>query len=159
MEAVGEGLYIATVAVTNPPREPARMLARLASQLERERRMFLVGGIAYAIANLAVAGLALAGLGGARLGWIPVAIAFLGNVFYALTAEWEMRWEAIWRREVPRIERSLGSGDVLTPIITERGPRRVQRWMKYLSWGLSAAWLVALLFAIRAAGLRFGLAG
>lgn len=133
------------------------MLASLASQLERERRTFLVGGVAYAVANLALAGIVW-GVGGSRLGWVPAAIAFLGNVFYALTAEWELKWEAIWRREVPRIERTLGEGKVLSPILEERAPRRLQRYLKYLSWALSAIWLLAVLLAIRAAGLRFGLA-
>lgn len=139
-------------------RDPAAMLATLAVQLQRERRIFLIGGIAYAVANLALAGLAWAGAGGARLGWVPAAIAFLGNVFYALTVEWEMKWEAIWRREVPRIERALGDAEVLSPVIAESGPRKIQRWLKWLSWALSAAWLLALLLAIGGAGLQFRIA-
>lgn len=146
-------------ATPPPAQQPARTLASLALQLESGRRAFLVGGIAYAVANLALAGVAWAGIGGARLGWIPPAVAFLGNVFFALTAEWETRWEAVWRREVPRIERALGAGEVLSPVMSDRRSRDLQRWLKYLSWALSGAWLVALLLAIRAAGLRFGIAG
>lgn len=137
-------------------RDPAAMLATLALQHARERRVFRGGGIAYVVGNLALAAVAWA-LGSAPVGWVPPAIAFLANVYYALTVEWETRWETIWRREAPRIERALGE-PVLSPILAEAGPRRVQRWLKWTSWGLSAAWLLALLVAIGAAGLDFRLA-
>lgn len=133
------------------------MLATLAVQLQRERRIFLVGGIAYVVANIALAG--LAGFGGERIGWVFAGIAFLGNVFYALTAEWETRWEAIWRREVPRIERALGEPDLVSAVLADPAPRRYQRWLKWISWALSTAWLVALLFTLAEAGLQFRIAG
>jgi hypothetical protein len=138
-------------------RDPAAMLATLVVQHERERRVFRTGGIVYVAGNLALAAVAW-GLGGARLGWIPPAIAFLANVYYVLTVEWETRWETIWRREAPRIERALGA-EVLSPVLAEAGPRRVVRWLKWTSWALSAAWLAALLVAIAAAGLDFRLGG
>lgn len=137
------------------PRDPAATLAALALQLERERGVFRLGGIVFVGGNLVL--LAASWLAdGTLFGWIPPALAFLGSVFYALLTEWETRWEAIWRREAPRIERLLGE-EVLTPILAEPGPRRVQQWLKYTSWAISLAWLVALLFAIGAAGLDFRL--
>lgn len=136
------------------------MLAMLAVQLEQDRRAFLLGGIGYVIANLALAGLAWAGPGGAHLGWIVPAIAFLANVFYVLIAQWEMKWEALWRREVPRLERELGDDvEVLSPIMSDSAdPRRVQRWLRLVSYAVTTAWLLALLVAIEAAGLEFGIA-
>lgn len=137
-------------------RDPASLLATLVLQLERERRMFRLGGTAYVIGNLALLAVGWAA-GGAAAGWIFPALAFLINVYYALTAEWDTRWEALWRREAPRVERALGRGEVLTPILVEPGPRRARRWLKWTSWMLCAVWLIALLIAIGEAGLDFRL--
>jgi len=137
------------------------MLSTLAVHLERDRHVFLVGAVAYVVANLILAAAAWLGTGGSALGWIVPAIAFFGNIFYTLTAEWEMRWEALWRREVPRLERELGENtEILTPLMEGSSlPRTIQRRMRIVSWILSAAWLVGLLVAIQRAGLRFGIAG
>lgn len=147
--------------MADPRRDPANTLATLALQLERDRRAYLVGGAAWVAGNLVAAGLAGWRGGAGPLGWLPPAIAFLANVFFVLFADWELRWEAMWRREAPRLERRLGEGgEVLTPLIAETsGPRALQRWMKYAAWAVTAGWLVALLLAIRAAGLHFGLGG
>lgn len=147
--------------MADPRRDPANTLATLAVQLERDRRSFLVGGAAYVAANLVAAGLiAWSGAAGS-LGWIPAALAFLANVFFVLFADWELRWEAVWRREAPRLERQLGEGgEILSPLIAGiSGPKTMQRWMKYAAWAITTGWLAALLVAIRAAGLRFGLGG
>lgn len=137
-------------------RDPAALLATLVLQLERERRAFRLGSLVYVIGNLGLLAVAWAVLGTAG-GWIPPALAFLASVFYALTAEWDARWEALWRREAPRVERALGQ-EVLTPILLDPAPRRAQRWLKWTSWALCAAWMLALLVAIGAAGLDFRLA-
>lgn len=153
--------YIRSPMNRSSRRDPVRMLSMLAVQLEQDRRVFLLGGIGYVIANLALAGLAWLEPGGSSLGWIVPAIAFLANVFYVLIAQWEMKWEALWRREVPRLERELGDGvEVLSPIMADSAdPRRIQRWLRIVSYALTTAWLLALLVAIEAAGLRFGIAG
>ncbi len=141
--------------------DPARSLLSIAVQLERDRRAFLIGAAAYVAGNLFVVGLAWwrAGLG--PLGWILPALAFLANVFFAIFADWELRWEMVWRREAPRLERQLGQGgEILSPLLAElSGPRTLLRWMKWTAWVITAGWLVTLLLAMRAAGLRFGLGG
>lgn len=146
--------------MTDPrPGDPARMLAALAVQLERDRRAFLVGGLAYVAGNLLLAAVLAFGAGGPAAAWLAPAVAFLGNVFYALIADWEGKWEVTWRREVPRLERALGAGEVLTPIVGERGPRRIVRALRYVAWGVAAIWLLALLRGLSAAGLDWGLGG
>lgn len=141
--------------------DAARSLVSIAVQLERDRRAFLIGAAAYVAGNLIVVGFAWwrAGLG--PLGWILPAIVFLANVFFVILVDWELRWEAVWRREAPRLERQLGKGgEVLSPLFAEiSGPRALQRWMKWTAWVITAGWLAALLLSMRAAGLRFGLGG
>ncbi|MDX1660369.1 MAG: hypothetical protein R3326_01150 [Gemmatimonadota bacterium] len=141
--------------------DPARSLLSIAVQLERDRRAFLMGAAGYVAGNLVLVGLVWwrAGLG--PTGWILPAIAFLVNVFFVILADWELRWEAVWRREAPRLERELGrGGEVLSPLLAEiSGPRTLQRWMKWTAWVIAGAWLAALLLSIRAAGLHFGLSG
>lgn len=153
--------YIARAVADSHQSDPARSLLSIAVQLERDRRAFLTGAAAYVAGNLIVIGFAWwrAGLG--PLGWILPALAFLANVFFVIFADWELRWETVWRRQAPRLERQLGEGgEILSPLLAEiAGPRALQRWMKWTAWMITAGWLVALLLSIRAAGLRFGLGG
>lgn len=155
------GCYIARTVADTRQSDPARSLLSIAVQLERDRRAFLIGAAAYVAGNLFVVGLAWwrAGLG--PLGWILPALAFLANVFFAIFADWELRWEMVWRREAPRLERQLGKGgEILSPLLAEiSGPRALLRWMKWTAWVITTGWLVTLLLAMRAAGLRFGLGG
>lgn len=136
------------------PRDASHFLATLAAQLERDRRTFVWGNAIYAAGNLILAGLVW-GRAGGTLEWLPAAIAFTAAVFYALTAEWELQWQALWRRELPRIEDQAGI-ELLSAMASAPVPRRLARWLKWLNWTLAAAWLLVLLAALRQTGLSFG---
>lgn len=138
-------------------RDPVRLLETIAVQLETNRRAFVRGNVIYAVGNFILAGLALQTLDGGRA-WIPATVAFLGNVFYALSAEWELRWHALWRREIPRLESESGA-EILSRL--GPGPRDIGRWMRWLAWGIAVVWLVLLLVLLGDAGLfgRFGPSG
>lgn len=138
-----------------PPRDLAPLLTSLAVQFERDRRAFLWGSSISVGGNLVLAGLVWSSPGEGALAWLPAVIAFLGNVFYALTAEWELRWEAAWRRELPRIEREAGQPALLSKLVGDRGRQALARALKWVHWGLTLAWLVVLLVVVRRA--MFGL--
>ncbi|MGH7559005.1 MAG: hypothetical protein ACREMD_14715 [Gemmatimonadota bacterium] len=128
----------------SPARDASRVLEALAVQLEIDRRAFFWGNAIYVGANLVLGGLVWGSPEG-LLAWLPAAVAFLGNVFYALTAEWELRWRAVWRRELPRLESETGV-DVLSRVSgTAAG---LGRGLRLLCWAISAVWLVILLLAI-----------
>lgn len=143
------------MAERSDTRDPASFLATIATQLERDRRAFLSGSAMYVAGNLVLAGLAWSRSGSGLIGWLPAVVALLGNVFYALTAEWELRWQATWRREIPRVEKAAG-----IEILSRLGPRsrRLGRAMRYVSWGLTIVWLVVLLAVLNEAGLVFRIA-
>lgn len=145
--------------MTNPSpsattRDPARLLTTLVAQLERDRRAFLQGSAIVVAANLVLAGLVWGREAGGAAAWLPAAIAFLANVFHALTAEWELRWEGIWRREIPRLEREMGE-PLLGPVLQHPAPRRLALGLKWTSWALTVAWLIVLLLALRGSGIDF----
>lgn len=145
--------------MTNPSpapttRDPGRLLTTLVAQLERDRRAFLWGNAAYVAANLVLAGLVWGRPGGGAAAWLPAGIAFLANMFHVLTAEWELRWEGIWRREIPRLEREVEE-PILGHVLQESAPRRLALGLKWASWALTLAWLVILLLALRGSGLDF----
>lgn len=140
-----------------PPRDLTPLLGSLAVQLERDRRAFLWGSAISVGGNLVLAGLVWRLAAEGALAWLPATIAFLGNVFYALTAEWELRWEAVWRRELPRLEHEAGQAALLSKLVGERGQRVLARALKWVHWSLTLVWLVVLLVAIRRAGVVFGL--
>ncbi|MCK5439957.1 MAG: hypothetical protein KAI97_08430, partial [Gemmatimonadetes bacterium] len=77
---------------STPQSDLTRLTETLAVQLEASRRRFMRGNAMYVSANLVLAGLAWRLPSGGVLGWLPPAIGVLGNVFYALTTEWELRW-------------------------------------------------------------------
>ena len=137
----------------SPARDTTRVLEALAVQLERDRRVFLRGNAIYVGANLVLAGLVW-GRSAGLLGWLPAAVAFIGNVFYALTAEWELRWRAIWRRELPRLEREAGIDLLSRASATGAG---LGRTLRLLCWGISILWLAVLLLMIRRTGWLPGL--
>ena len=140
-----------TTPVPSTPRDPARLLPVLLVQLERDRRAFLWGNGICVAANLVLVGLVWLRPAGGPAAWIPAGIAFLGNVFYAMTADWELRWQEMWRRELPRLEREVP--DSVLGRVVQGGPFRLGGWLRALSWTLSLAWLVALLIVLRASGL------
>ncbi len=136
------------MAERSTARDASRVLEALAVQLEADRRAFFRGNAIYAGANLVLAGIVW-GLSDGPLEWLPAAVAFLGNVYYALTAEWELRWRAVWRRELPRLERETGVDILSRAGGTAAG---LGRALRLLCWGIAAAWLVILLSAIGEAG-------
>lgn len=136
------------MAEPSPARDATRILEALAVQLETDRRAFLRGNAIYVGANLVLAAL-VAGRFEGLLAWPPAAVAFLGNVFYALTAEWELRWRAVWRRELPRLESETGI-DVLSR--TGGTGTGLGHMLRFLCWGISMIWLGILLLAIGQAG-------
>ncbi len=136
------------MAEPSPARDASRVLEALAIQLEAGRRAFFRGNAIYAAANLVLAGLVW-GLAEGVLAWLPAAVAFLGNVFYALTAEWELRWRAVWRRELPRLESETGIDALSRAGGTAAG---LGRALRLVCWGISVVWLVILLLAIGEAG-------
>lgn len=138
-------------------RELSPLLSALVGQLERDRRAFLWGNVIYVASNLVLAGLVWTRPGGGVAAWLPAAVAFLGNVFYVLTAEWELRWEAVWRRELPLLGGDPG-GRAVHAALKDRLARRLARGLRWISWALAAAWLVALLVTLRASGIGFDLA-
>lgn len=142
------GIFIVFMAERPPAQGATRFLEALAAQLENDRRAFLLGNAIYVGANLVLAGLVWSGAG--RLpGWLPAGVAFLGSVFYALTAEWELRWRAVWRRELPRLESEAGF-DVLSRVAgTGAG---LGRGLRLLCWGISVLWLLLLMLAIGETG-------
>ena len=137
----------------SPSYDPERIVSTLVAQLERDRRAFLGGNAVYVAGNLILAGAVWGREGSGPLVWLPAATAFLGNVFYALTAEWELRWESLWRREIPRLERSLGDVTLFETRPAAIGSRGLGRALKWLSWLLSAVWLLVLLILIDRSGL------
>lgn len=139
--------------------DPVRLLQSLTTQLERDRRAFLWGNAIYVAGNLILAGFVWIGPERGVLAWIAPAIAFLGNVYYALTTEWEMRWQGVWRRELPRLEHALGGIDIVSSVLADPGPRKVARGMKWLNWTITVAWLGALLLTLNRAGLIFRISG
>lgn len=136
------------MAERSPARDATRVLEALAVQLEAGRRAFLRGNAIYVGANLVLAGLVW-GRSEGLLSWLPAAVAFLGNVFYALTAEWELRWRAVWRRELPRLESETGVDVLSRAGGTSDG---LGRALRLLCWAVSLAWLGILLLAIGRAG-------
>lgn len=149
MEANQQGaIFLDFMAERSPARDATRILEALAVQLENDRRAFLLGNAIYVGANLVLAGLVWSGPGGLP-GWLPAGVAFLGNVFYALTAEWELRWRAVWRRELPRLESETGI-QVLSRAAGTAA--RVGRGLRPLCWGISLLWLLILMLAIGEAG-------
>jgi hypothetical protein len=149
MEAIPEGaIFLVFMAERSPARDATRVLEALAVQLENDRRAFLLGNAIYVGANLVLAALVWRG-SGALLGWLPAGVAFLGNVFYALTAEWELRWRAVWRRELPRLESETGIGILSRAAGTGA---RLGRGLRFLCWGISLLWLCLLMLAIEETG-------
>lgn len=126
-----------------------RLTETLAVQLEASRRRFMRGNAMYVSANLVLAGLAWR-LPSGVTGWLPAAIGVLGNVFYALTTEWELRWHALWRREIPRLETQTGL-DLLSKLKPET--RRLSGLMRTLSWLLAVIWMAILVLQMQASGL------
>ena len=154
MEANQQGaIFLDFMAERSPARDATRILEALAVQLENDRRAFLLGNAIYVGANLVLAGLVWGGPGGLP-GWLPAGVAFLGNVFYALTAEWELRWRAVWRRELPRLESETGI-QVLSRAAGTAA--RIGRGLRLLCWGMSLLWLLILMLAIGEAGWMPGL--
>lgn len=149
MSAVGRWpIFDLPMTETTSARDATRILEALAVQLETDRRAFLRGNAIYVGANLVLAAVAVGRFEGLPA-WPLAAVAFLGNVFYALTAEWELRWRAVWRRELPRLEGETGihvlSGAAGTGV-------RLGRTLRVLCWGISMIWLGILLLAIGQAG-------
>lgn len=136
------------MAERSPARDATRILEALAVQLENDRRAFLLGNAIYAGANLFLAALAWRG-SGALSSWLPAGVAFLGNVFYSLTAEWELRWRAVWRRELPRLESETGI-EVLSRAAGTGA--RLGLVLRFLCWGISLLWLLILMRAIGETG-------
>ncbi len=150
--AGGASIFGGPMSRPPPARDPERLLATLVVQLESARRAFYLGNAAWAAGNLVLVAFVW-GRGMERPeAWIPAAIAFLANVFYALTAEWELRWEALWRREIPRLERELGDVALFAGG-TDRGARRLGALLRWIHWLVSAGWLLVLLLAIDRSGL------
>jgi hypothetical protein len=81
---------------------------------------------------------------------LPAAIGVLGNVFYALTTERELRWPALWRREIPRLETQTGL-DLLSKLRPET--RRLGGLMRILAWVLALVWMAILVLQMQASGL------
>jgi hypothetical protein len=149
MEAIPEGaIFLAFMAERPPARDATRILEALAVQLENDRRAFLLGNAIYVGANLVLAALVWSG-SGALPGWLAPGVAFLGNVFYALTAEWELRWRAVWRRELPRLESETGI-EVLSRAAGTGA--RLGSGLRFLCWGISLLWLLLLMVAIGETG-------
>lgn len=138
------------MAESVPNNDLTRLTETLAVQLEASRRRFLRGNAMYVSANLVLAGLAWRLPGGGVTGWLPAAIGVLGNVFYALTTEWELRWHALWRREIPRIETQTGL-ELLSKLRPET--RRLSSFMRILSWLLALLWMAILVLQMQASGL------
>ena len=154
MEAIPEGaIFLVFMAERSTAQGATRILEALAVQLERDRRAFLLGNAIYVGANLVLAGLVWSG-SGTLPGWLPAGVAFLGNVFYALTAEWELRWRAVWRRELPRLESETGI-EILSRAAGTGA--RLGSGLRFLCWGISLAWLLLLLVAIGETGWMPGL--
>ena len=149
MEAIPEGaIFLAFMAERSPAQGATRVLEALAVQLENDRRAFFLGNAIYVGANLVLAALVWRG-SGALPGWLPAGVAFLGNVFYALTAEWELRWRAVWRRELPRLESETGI-EVLSKAAGTGA--RLGLGLRFVCWGISLLWLFLLILAIEETG-------
>lgn len=149
MEAIPEGaIFLVFMAERSPARDATRILEALAVQLENDRRAFLLGNAIYVGANLVLAALVWKG-SGVVPGWLPAGVAFLGNVYYALTAEWELRWRAVWRRELPRLESETGI-EVLSRAAGTGA--RLGRVLRLLCWGITLLWLLILMLAIGETG-------
>ena len=149
MEAIPEGaIFLVFMTERSPAQGATRVLEALAVQLENDRRAFLLGNAIYVGANLVLAALVWRG-SGALPGWLPAAVAFLGNVLYALTAEWELRWRAVWRRELPRLESETGI-EVLSRAAGTGA--RLGLGLRFLCWGISLLWLFLLMLAIEETG-------
>jgi hypothetical protein len=140
-------------------RDPTRFLTTFAAQLERERRSFLWRNVLFGAANLAGAGLVGAVGGRGALAWGPAGIVFLVDLFHALGTDWDERWKVVWRRELPRLEGRFGGYGLLTEAVRRPGRGRGHRWLKWTTWTLTAAWLVALILTIRASGFDPGALG
>ena len=154
MSAVGASpIFDLPMAEPSSARDATRILEALAVQLEAGRRAFLRGNAIYVAANLALAAVAVGRYEGLPA-WPLAAVAFLGNVFYALTAEWELRWRAVWRRELPRLESETGI-QVLSRAAGTAA--RIGRGLRLLCWGMSLLWLLILMLAIGEAGWMPGL--
>ncbi len=135
---------------------PSSFLDSFVLQLERERHAFVWRNALYVAGNLVLAGFVWNRSSGAAL-WVPAAVAFLGNVYHVLAMEWEHRGAAVWRRELPRLQSRLGGDVGAEMVLVDPGQARLRRWLKWTAWGLTVAWLVVLLLAIRASGLDFRL--
>ena len=138
------------MTASTPQRDLTRLTETLAVQLEASRRRFVHGNAIYVAANLVLAGLVWRLPSGGVLGWLPPAIGVLGNVFYALTTEWELRWHALWRREIPRLETQTGL-ELLSRLKPET--RRLSGLMRALSWLLALVWAAILMLQMQASGL------
>jgi len=133
-------------------RDPTRFLTTFAAQLERERRSFLRLNAVFGVSN--VVGAVLVGVAGGSgaLAWGPAGAVFLVDLFHALGTDWDERWKAVWRRELPRLEGRFGGYGVLTEAVRRPGRGRGRRSLKWTTWALTFAWLVALILTIRASG-------
>jgi len=138
--------------------DPLQFFSSFTAQLERERHSFLWRNAIYVAANIVLAGLVWNRSGAGAAAWVPAALAFLLNIYHLLTMEWEQRGEAVWRRELPRLQSRLGGPGQLEDVLADPAQGRLRRWMKWTAWAVTAAWLGVLLLVIRATGFDFRLA-